>query len=69
MHTAAIHEQLDVFGYLASKFPGTLNLTDFNGLTAMDYVNLFPDKTFQQQLLKTEIVCRVCSVVELNLQS
>ncbi|XP_050440566.1 uncharacterized protein LOC126845740 isoform X2 [Adelges cooleyi] len=54
LHIAALYEQLDVFGYLAARFPETLKLTDFCGRSAMDYVTLLPDKTLLNALLKTD---------------
>lgn len=66
LHTAAIYEKLDVFIYLAEKFPQTLKLVDFQGWTPMDYVNSMPDKTFQDKLLNTDIGFGVCSLFVLN---
>lgn len=54
LHTAAVYQQLDVFGYLAAKFPESLKLTDFHGMTPMDYVTSMPDKKFQDKLLDAE---------------
>lgn len=62
LHTAAVYERLDVFEYLAAKFPETLRLIDFHGWTPMDYVSTLPDKTFLQQLLNTEISYEVCTL-------
>lgn len=54
IHTAAIYEQFDVFGYLMDKFPETLKLIDLQGRTAMDYVTYMQDKTFIDKLLDTD---------------
>jgi len=67
LHTAVVYKQLDVFGYLAAKFPETLKLIDFHGWTPMDYVNTLPDKTFLQQLMNTKISCGVCTLFLFNL--
>lgn len=61
LHTSALYEQLDVFEYLATKFPETLKLIDFHGRTPMDYVTSMTDKTFLDKLLNTESVYEVCS--------
>lgn len=51
LHTAVIYKQYDVFGYLMDKFPETLKLIDFQGWTAIDYINYMQDETFIDQLL------------------
>lgn len=56
LHTAAIYEQLDVFEYLAVRFPETLKLTDSHGLTPMDYVSSMPNTTFHDKLLSSELI-------------
>lgn len=61
LHTAAVFEQLDVFRYLAAKFPETLKLIDFHGMTPMDYVTFMPEKTFQDRLLNTDSIFGVSS--------
>lgn len=67
LHTAAIYKQLDVFGYLATKFPKSLKLIDCHGWTPMDYVNSLPDKSFLQMLLNTDFTFGVCSLFTLHL--
>lgn len=66
LHTAAVYEKLDVFVYLAAKFPETLKLVDFQGWTPMDYVNSMPDKTFQDKLLNSDIGFGVCLLFALS---
>ncbi|XP_050526053.1 uncharacterized protein LOC126896914 isoform X2 [Daktulosphaira vitifoliae] len=54
LHVAAIYEQLNIFGYLAARFPETLKSTDFKGRTPMDYINLLPDKTLFNALIHSD---------------
>lgn len=56
LHTAALHEQLEVFEYLVAKFPETLKLVDLHGRTPLDYVTSMPHTKFQDNLKNTEFM-------------